>query len=185
MNYKRLIHIIPFLLSFGCYLFFPNLWVMGLIFVYWLWSSTRVFKHDRSELKAASYYIRVKRKKFNIKDLFVLILFVTGGFLIWWCFRQDLENRTGARLIYLLTMGSYYFRTYYRNFQDAVKSFPRGIKIPEYPDKLILWSEIQNLTIDTNTLKMETALLPSYSFSFDSRDQQDAEQISNQFLINA
>jgi hypothetical protein len=79
-------------------------------------------------------------------------------------------------------MGTFYFRKYYKNFQDGVKSFPTGIKIPEYPHKLIRWSEIQNLTIDANTLKMETALLPSYSFSFNMRDKEDAERIYNQFL---
>ena len=155
---------------------------MGLIFLYCLWSNVRAFKNDRRELKVANYYIRLKQKKFQIKDLFIPILISGGVFLIWWYIRPELENRTGAGLLFYLTMGTYYFRNYYRNFQDAVKSFPNGIKTPELTHKLISWPEIQNLSIYANTLKIETALLPSYSFSFDERDRQDAQHINEQFL---
>jgi len=115
-------------------------------------------------------------------SLTLLFIALSTVLLIYYDLLRDID--TGAALFLNIIILTHMVSNHYKNFREAVRTYPEGLILPDTPNKLIHWSEIDNITLDSDKFIIQRPNQAAYVFSFNPADLEDARNIQHQFLTN-
>lgn len=168
--------------------FLPETTIGHLIFIvltmFSLVFGIRMFVQDKRELKAAKYYVRMRRTKSwkSFVYLLIAIAFVIAFVRLMEHYKIELESSVYILYCFPILLADIY-GNYYQHFTDSIRSFENGLKLPGRSNPLIDWENIEKMTLDESEVTFEIAGIER-PFKIDDRDREDANGMIGQWQEN-
>lgn len=133
--------------------FWQNLILYFTVWVLGFYCTAGQFLWDRKELKRADFYIRVTRSPQRVT--LDLILMVCWAVLVVYCIlfipKEIMDDNSHTILgITVILVPTFY----YRNFNDSIRVFSGGIKLPKDRQNVMAWQQIESIFFENGSAKL-------------------------------
>jgi len=138
------------------------------------------FIQDKKELKRAKAYVRVVKPVWEIiLDVFVPIILIISLQLIPFEYTDFLVGDIGILdnpIVISIIFVGLIFSGFYHNFNNSIRSFESGIKLPGINQSIIEYGNIESLSRENENVYV-LINQKSKSFEINNRDFEDMDQI--------